>query len=217
MLSSRNFDLRRQGIGLRSVTRALMPVLLAFSASSVQSQTIDDGIMMPKNACARASPTRTRVGTSTGKGRSSGATGTSARVTTETVAWGGNYGVTDRLNVIAMVPYVWTNASQGVLHGMSGFQDVTLAAKYNLLETPFTSHGSLRTILVASAGAPLTDYTPDFYPLSIGSASKRFSGRMTLDVPRQARVVRPGLGRLHLAGQGDASTGPPISRTASST
>ena len=31
----------------------------------------------------------------------------------------GTYGVTDRLNVIAMLPYVWTSASQGVLerHG----------------------------------------------------------------------------------------------------
>ena len=37
-----------------------------------------------------------------------------------------------------MVPYVWTDASQGVLHGIQGFQDLTLAAKWNFLERPST-------------------------------------------------------------------------------
>lgn len=50
-----------------------------------------------------------------------------------------------------MVPYVWTSASQGVLHGIQGFQDITLAAKYNVLEKPSTAnHGSLRAIAVVS-------------------------------------------------------------------
>ena len=53
-----------------------------------------------------------------------------------------------------MLPYVWTDASQGVLHGMNGFQDLTLAAKYNLLQTPFTKRGYLRAIVVGSLGAP---------------------------------------------------------------
>jgi hypothetical protein len=92
----------------------------------------------------------------------------------------GNYGVTDRLNVIAIVPYVKTKASQGVLHGMQGLQDLTVAAKYRLLQTDFTNRGTLHTLVVASAGLPLTDYTPDFMPLSIGSASKAVSGRLTL-------------------------------------
>jgi len=67
-----------------------------------------------------------------------------------------------------------------VLQGQSGMQDLSVALKFKLLETPFTSAGSLRTILVATAGTPLSDYTPDFLPLSIGLASSRFSGRTTL-------------------------------------
>ena len=34
-------------------------------------------------------------------------------ITTQSVSWMGNYGITDRLNVIGMVPYVWTRASRG--------------------------------------------------------------------------------------------------------
>jgi hypothetical protein len=63
---------------------------------------------------------------------------------------------------------------------MEGFQDLTVAAKYRLLATPFTSRGTLSAFIGAAAGVPLTDYTPDFQPLSIGSASRRFSGRFTL-------------------------------------
>jgi hypothetical protein len=43
-------------------------------------------------------------------------------VTTEANIWYASYGVSDRLNVIATVPYIWTEASQGVLHGSRGFQ-----------------------------------------------------------------------------------------------
>jgi len=154
---------------------ALVPV------GSLHAQTIDDGVMVPKKSLmtgfAYANDRWDRYWEGTLK-RGNGNIGT---ITTQTVAWVGNYGITDRLNVIAMAPYVWTKASQGVLHGMNGFQDLTLAAKYSLLETGFTSQGSLRTIVVVSAGGPLSDYTPDFLPLSIGMASKRLSGRATLN------------------------------------
>jgi hypothetical protein len=99
-------------------------------------------------------------------------------ISTKTNVWSANYGITDRLNVIANVPYVWTGASQGVLHGIQGFQDITLAAKYSFFEKP-TNYGSLRTIAVASGGIPLTGYNPELPPLSIGSGSKRVSGRFT--------------------------------------
>ena len=55
-------------------------------------------------------------------------------ITTSTNVWYANYGLTDRLNVLGTVPYVWTTASQGVLHGSQGFQDVALSAKYRVFQ-----------------------------------------------------------------------------------
>src|SRR2546426_5595845 len=81
---------------------------------------------------------------------------------------------------MALLPYVWTRASQGTLQGMHGLQDLTLAAKYRLLSTPFTDRGTLRAMVVGTAGIPASNYVPDFLPLSIGLASRRFSGRFTL-------------------------------------
>jgi hypothetical protein len=182
MVSARIFDLRVGLVGgLRFVIRAMVPlVLVALSTTPLRSQTVEDGIMMPKNVFCTglnyAHDSWDRYWEGTLK-RGNGNIGT---VTTESLAWSGNYGVTNRLNVIAMVPYVWTNASQGTLHGQKGFQDLTVAVKYNLLDTPFTKLGNLRTIVVASASTPLTDYVPDLLPLTIGSASSHLSGRVTL-------------------------------------
>jgi outer membrane putative beta-barrel porin/alpha-amylase len=165
--------------GVRLATTALL-AFLTLASSAVRAQTIDDGIMMPgKNLCTGFLYTHDSW-ESYWEGSLKRVNGNIGTITTQSVTWVGNYGITDRLNFIAMVPYVWTDASQGVLHGMKGFQDITVAAKYNLLDTPLTSHGSLRAIVVGSFGAPLSDYTPDFLPLSIGSASQSFAGRLTL-------------------------------------
>jgi hypothetical protein len=156
-------------------------LLVALSAASLPAQTIDDGLLLPRRALgtgflyAHDSWTRYWEGSLT---RDNGNIGT---LTTQSVTWVAGYGVTDRLSVMAMVPYVWTRASQGPLQGMGGVQDLTLAAKYQLLTTPLTDRGTLRAMVVGAAGIPASNYTPDFLPLSIGLASRWFSGRFTLN------------------------------------
>ena len=156
-------------------------LLIVPLATSVQAQTIDDGLLLPRRALG--------VGVLYGhdswsqywEGDLKRANGNIGTVTTQSVTWVAGYGVTDRLSVIALLPYVWTHASQGPLHGMDGLQDITLAAKYQLFTTPFTDRGTLRAMVVGAAGIPASNYTPDFQPLSIGLASRQFSGRFTLN------------------------------------
>jgi hypothetical protein len=141
------------------VTTLLAFLLLASSTAALRAQTIDDGVMMPrKNLCTGFLYTHDSW-EEYWEGTLKRVNGNIGTITTQSLTWVGNYGVTDRLNVIAMLPYVWTEASQGVLQGQDGFQDVAVAVKYN---------------------TPLSDYTPDFYPLSIGTDSRRLSGRLTL-------------------------------------
>jgi hypothetical protein len=162
-----------------------MLVSLGFVAAlsvPLHGQTIDDGVMMAKHALFTGNlythESRDEYWEGTLK-RDNGNIGT---LTTQTNSWFGNYGLTSRLNVLANVPYVWTSASQGVLRGMNGMQDLTLAGKYRLFERTSTSIGTLQGIGVVTGAIPLTDYTPDFYPLSIGSQSRRVSGRFTLNL-----------------------------------
>jgi hypothetical protein len=155
-------------------------LLITIGSTSLSAQTIDDGFLMSKNVLTTGvvySHDRWDEYWEGSRKRSNENIGT---LTTQTMMLAGHYGVTDRLSVIAMLPYVWTHSSQGTLHGMRGFQDLTLAAKYRLLATPFTDRGTLSAFVGGAAGVPITDYTPDFLPLSIGSASRRFSGRFTV-------------------------------------
>jgi len=102
-------------------------------------------------------------------------------VSTQTDTWSANYGITNRIDFIALIPYVWTNASEGVLHGMQGYQDITLAAKFKLLDRPFTKYGDLKAFAVVSGTLPMTNYEPAFQPLSIGNQSNTISSRLTLN------------------------------------
>ena len=156
-------------------------LLLAPLAASLRAQTIEDGLMMPRAALGTGFFYAHEWWSQYWEGTLERYNGNIGTLTTQSITWMAGYGVTDRLNVIALLPYVWTRASQGPLQGMHGLQDFTLAAKYRLLSTSFTDRGTLRAMVVGAAGIPASNYVPDFLPLSIGLASRRFSGRFTLN------------------------------------
>ena len=160
---------------------ALCAAVLALAAAGARAQTIDDGLMMPRGQLCTGFTYAHDAWDRYWEGPLERDNGNVGTLTTQSVGWMGTYGITDRLNVIAMLPWVKTQASAGVLSGLSGVQDFTFAFKWNALATPLTSHGTLRAFAVASAGVPAGDYTPDFLPMSIGLHSLRAAARATLN------------------------------------
>jgi hypothetical protein len=67
------------------------------------------------------------------------------------------YGVTNALSLFATLPWVATNASQGVLAGQSGAQDLSVTAKLRLLDTPFTRRGRVSVYAFGSGSAPISN------------------------------------------------------------
>ena len=166
----------------QATTKVLLSLGLVASLSlSLQAQTIDDAIMLRGRELQTGNLYSHDSWDQYWEGTVKRTNGNIGRITTDANVVTANYGLHDRLNVIAMVPYVWTNASQGVLHGIQGFQDLTLAAKWNFLDKPWTSQGALRAFLVVSGGLPMTNYNPELLPLSIGMGSTRVSWRGTLN------------------------------------
>jgi hypothetical protein len=147
---------------------------------SVYAQTIDDGIMMGKGELQTGNHYSYDTWDQYWEGTLKRRNANIGTITTQANVWTANYGLHDRLNVIGMVPYVWTRASQGVLHGIGGFQDLTLAAKWNAIERPF-ANGQLRVIAVLAGGLPMTNYNVELLPLSIGLGSTRVSWRGTVN------------------------------------
>jgi hypothetical protein len=148
-------------------------------SASLQAQTIDDGLMVAKKSLFTGVLYGHDRWTDYWEGTLKRANGNVGTLTTQNVTWMANYGLFDRVNLIAAVPYVSTRASGGTLHSQKGFQDLSLAAKYRVFDAGGT-HGTLGTFLIASYGLPLTDYVADLYPLSIGAHSRRASARMVL-------------------------------------
>lgn len=161
-------------------------VLIAVSASSASAQTIDDGFIMPRRTLSAGVLYAHESWDQYWEGTLKRTNGNIGTLTTQTITVVGGYSVTDRLGLMATLPYIWTHASQGVLHDMSGFQDLRLAAKFRLLSTGAGSHGTLSAFIAGVAAVPTSDYTPDFYPLSIGTAGRRASGRLTLNFESSA-------------------------------
>lgn len=93
----------------------------------------------------------------------------------------GNYGVTDKLNILFGVPYIKTKASAGQLAGQKGIQDLSLFAKWVAHEFHPGHNQNLKAILVAGVSTPLTNYTPDLLPLSIGLKCRAASLRLMAD------------------------------------
>jgi hypothetical protein len=155
--------------------------LLAPLAAALHAQTVDDGIMIARHDLFVGSLYTNDSWDHYWEGHLKRNNGNLGTVTTQTSTMYADYGVINRLDLIASVPYIWTNASQGVLHGMQGYQNATLAAKYNFINRPLTELGDFKAIAVVTGVIPITNYEPDFQPLSIGNQSKQISSRLTLN------------------------------------
>jgi hypothetical protein len=96
----------------------------------------------------------------------------------------GNYGITNKLNVMFGLPYIKTKASAGQLKGMDGIQDLSFWVKWKAYSKKMGS-GRLSLIAIGGYSLPASDYTADFLPMSIGLESKNLSLRGMVDYQRE--------------------------------
>jgi hypothetical protein len=169
----------RPRITLARTTRWL--IVAALSASSAAAQTADDGLMIPKRTLMAGVVYAHDSWDQYWEGTLKRTNGNIGTLTTQSTTLVGAYGVTERLGLMAMLPYIETHASQGVLHGLKGFQDLSITAKLRLFGTGATSHGAFSSFIAATGATPVGKYTPDFFPLSIGTDGRRASAHLTLD------------------------------------
>ncbi|WP_369765992.1 transporter [Flavobacterium sp. WC2429] len=92
-------------------------------------------------------------------------------VSTKSISMMGNYGISDNLNVLFSLPYVQTNASAGTMSGQNGIQDLSLTLKYMTIEKNI-GNGIFSLYVIGGFSTPVSNYTPDYLPLSIGLHTK---------------------------------------------
>ncbi len=158
-------------------------MLLLISVQHAKAQTDIDGLMMQKNFFC-VGPT---AGYSSWKNYWEGTLKREnlnlGRVSATNFMLMGNYGITGKINVLFGLPYIKTKASAGNMAGQKGLQDISLMLKWVAYEKHI-AQGDLKAILLAGYSAPVTNYNPDFLPLSIGLHSKNASFRVMADYQR---------------------------------
>jgi len=159
--------------------KILLLSCLICATFGVWAQSLSDGIFMDKHYVCAGVQYNNDSWDEYWEGTLLRKNGNIGTITTQSAALMANYGILDQLNVIAMVPYVWTNASAGTLTGLKGVQDLTLGLKYKLLETEILK-GKFSVQLIGGGIIPLTNYVADFLPMSIGLHSKTLFGRSIL-------------------------------------
>jgi hypothetical protein len=122
-------------------------------------------------------------GTITGKAHLKGNNENLGTVSTQALMYMPNYGITNDLNVMASVPYLWTKASEGTLHGMKGFQDVSVFVKWRPLVKSF-GENKFSLFTIGGFSTPLTNYVVEFLPMSIGLGSTNVTARGMIDYRR---------------------------------
>ncbi len=164
----------------------LASLLLAFFCIvSVRAQMPHDGIYMNKKLACGALIYGNSSWTNYWENQLFRENQNIGRLTTESMTAMLAYGITKKINVIAVVPYVRTNASQGNLMGQKGFQDASLWLKAKAYSTHgLTLHG------VLGFSTPISNYVPDFMPMSIGMGARSLitRGIITYDLPKHIYV-----------------------------
>jgi len=160
------------------MNKSLLILPFFFLAEFTHGQTITDGLMMPKNTFCTgflAGQDQWKNYWEGGLKRDNQNIGT---LTSRSLTYMGVYGLTNKINVMAVLPYINNSASGGTLVSLGGIQDLTVAAKYNFL-TQELGKDKFKLFATGSLSTPLTNYTPDLLPLSIGLQSTTLSGRFT--------------------------------------
>jgi len=93
----------------------------------------------------------------------------------------GNYGITDRLNVLFGVPYIKNKVSEGTLHSDQGIQDLSLWLKWMPVEKKLSSTSVFSVYTLGGFSTPLSNYQADYLPIAIGLHSTNFTGRLMVD------------------------------------
>jgi hypothetical protein len=155
-------------------------VTLVFLSTFANAQTADDAIMMGKKQWCNGFTYMYSGWDKYWEGNFKRDNKNMGTVTTQSLMVMSNYGISDKLNAIVSVPYIWTHASAGTLHSLEGFQDIELNLKYEFY-TKKLGKGILSLIAVGGFSTPLQKYENDFLPMSIGLGSTNLSGRLTVD------------------------------------
>jgi hypothetical protein len=141
-----------------------------------KAQTDADALMIPKNFYCAGVVYGHNSWDQYWEGTFKRTNGNIGTLSSNSYAVVGNYGLTNKIDLLFSVPYITTNASAGTLKGQSGVQDLTAGIKWLAIQNEI-GKGIFSVHAILEGSIPLSNYEPNFLPVSIGVHSKSVSLR----------------------------------------
>ncbi len=140
------------------------------------AQTPNDGLMMPQGQLCILGQYSNSKWENYWQGETKRSNLNLGELTTQSAMLMANYGISEDFNVMVGLPYVWTKASVSYITGQKGLQDLSLFVKYQAFESRGLG-GAFKLQGTGGVSVPVSKYTPDLLPFSIGLHSKTASLR----------------------------------------
>lgn len=150
--------------------------LLLLCGSAIFAQSPTDGIMMPKGQLCILGQYSNSSWENYWEGEKKRSNLNLGTFTSQSALLMGNYGVTKNLNAMIGLPYVWNSADVSYITPQKGIQDLMVFLKYQALEASVAG-GTFKVQATGGLSTPVSNYTPDLLPFSIGLHSKTASLR----------------------------------------
>lgn len=168
--------------------RAALLLLSIAAATSSHAQTELDGIMMNKNQFCNGVMYNYSAWDEYWEGTLKRTNRNLGTVSSQSLMYGANYGITGRLNVMIGAPYIWTKSTAGTLHNSRGLQDISLFVKWKPVLYSFGKN-KLSLILTGGISTPLNNYQVDYLPLSIGLGTTNTISRAMIELQHRRFTV----------------------------
>lgn len=149
------------------ILNLIFGLFLATSVQTVSAQTPTDGIMMRKGEICFAGIYGEESWDEYWEGTLKRTNGNIGTFTRKSITGMFALGITDKINLIGILPWVSTSASQGQMRGVSGLSDVSLFIKAQAFHITVGS-GKLAFNPTIGISAPISNYLEDYAPFSIG-------------------------------------------------
>lgn len=147
--------------------------------SSAYAQMPTDGLMMPKGQLCILGQYTNSSWENYWEGESKRSNLNIGTFSMQSAMVMGNYGITKNLNAMLGVPFVWTG-SDSYITGQKGLQDLSVFLKYQALEADVAG-GQFKVQATGGLSTPVSNYTPDLLPFSLGLHSQTASVRAILN------------------------------------
>jgi len=155
-------------------------LMFLFLCTTASAQTPTDGLMMPQGQLCILGQYSNSKWENYWEGETKRSNLNLGSLTTQSAMLMGNYGITKNLNAMIGLPYVWTSSDVSYITGQKGLQDLSVFLKYQALEIE-AAGGAFKVQATGGLSTPVSNYTPDLLPFSIGLHSQTASLRAVLN------------------------------------